>query len=115
MAITATMNRFNDDDESSSVATNSDASSRINRAHSLVKLPSMYSPASKASNPPYEKDSPMKNDDASFSSIDTNASSIDIDYDGLPVSDEIKELFGVIGNYEPVDLELETPLKCFMP
>ena len=113
------MNRFNDDDDDSSVATESDASSsRVNRAHSLVKLPSMYSPASNASTPDEKEKSSIKlDDDASSSSIGTNASSIDIDYDydGLPVSDEIKELFAVIGNYEPVDLELETPLKCFMP
>jgi intraflagellar transport protein 46 len=33
----------------------------------------------------------------------------------LEVSDEIKALFQHINNYEPIDLELETPLKCFIP
>ncbi|KAL7484153.1 hypothetical protein ACHAW6_009794 [Cyclotella cf. meneghiniana] len=37
------------------------------------------------------------------------------DYDNLDISDEIKELFKHIDVYEPIDLELETPLKCFIP
>ena len=39
----------------------------------------------------------------------------DIDYDTLDVSDEIKDLFKCIDAFEPADLELETPLKCFIP
>ncbi len=37
------------------------------------------------------------------------------DYDNLDISDEFKELFQLIDVYEPIDLELETPLKCFIP
>ena len=77
--------------------------SRANKAMSFVKLPSMYSPNSKASDP---------DQDASGSHA-TNASVID--FDQLPVSNEIKDLFHVIDEYEPVELDLDTPLKCFMP
>ncbi len=31
------------------------------------------------------------------------------------MSSEIKELFKLIDHYEPVDIELETPLKIFLP
>jgi intraflagellar transport protein 46 len=39
----------------------------------------------------------------------------EIDYDTLDVTDEIKQLFQHIDAYEPIDLELDTPLKCFIP
>jgi intraflagellar transport protein 46 len=32
----------------------------------------------------------------------------------LPVSDE-NDLFSLIDNYKPVDLDIDTPLKCFLP
>lgn len=103
------MNRFLEDsrDDDSSVGSDNSAA-RVIRAPSLVKLPSMYSrsPESRASS---HVSSPANENDVS--SVDTNVSSID--YDNLPVSDEIRKLFEVIGSYEPVELEIETPLKCF--
>lgn len=38
-----------------------------------------------------------------------------VDYQSLDVSPEIMALFTHIDDYDPVDLELETPLKCFIP
>ena len=38
-----------------------------------------------------------------------------VDYQSLDVSAEIMALFTHIDDYDPVDLELETPLKCFIP
>ena len=112
------MDRFGLDDsrDDSSTGTEHSAASRRNNATSFVKLssiPSMYSPTSKskASSHFHASDDDASNDDA-FSHA-TNESTID--YDQLPVSDEIKELFQVIDAYEPVELDLETPLKCFLP
>ena len=51
----------------------------------------------------------------SFSSKEESKSNDDIDYDTLDVTDEIRDLFQCIDAYEPADLELDTPLKCFMP
>ena len=37
------------------------------------------------------------------------------DYQALDVDDEIMALFNHIDDYDPIDLELDTPLKCFIP
>jgi len=68
----------------------------------------MYSPASNASN---------KNDNDSTSSPvnNANAKTVVVDDSQLPVTDEIKELFTYIDAYQPIDLEIDTPLHCFMP
>ncbi|KAL3769378.1 hypothetical protein ACHAW5_010497, partial [Stephanodiscus triporus] len=70
-------------------------------------LPSMQSPASNTST----------HGDETNENAPTCASikAIAIDYENLYVSNEIKELFKLIDNYEPVDIELETPLKIFLP
>jgi len=100
------MNRFglgNDDSshESSDISVN-------DKQRRSIQLPSMYSPASNASN---------KNDNDSTSSPvnNANAKTVVVDDSQLPVSDEIKELFTYIDAYEPVELEINTPLQCFMP
>ena len=90
-------------DDSSVDSEHSSASPRRNNSTSFVKLPSMYSPASKASSHDRESDD----------EVSSKASSID--YDQLEVSSEVRELFKLIDAYEPVELELETPLKCFIP
>lgn len=70
-------------------------------------LPSMQSPASNTST----------HDDETNDNAPTCADikAIAINYENLHVSNEIKELFKLIDNYEPVDIELETPLKIFLP
>ena len=88
---------LDDSRDDSSVNTENSAASRRNIS-SIGKLPSMRSPASNAS-------------------LDSAPSikAIAIDYENLHVSSEIKELFKLIDHYEPVDIELETPLKIFLP
>jgi len=100
------MNRFglgNDDSshESSDISVN-------DKQRRSIQLPSMYSPASNASN---------KNDNDSTSSPvnNANAKTVVVDDSQLPVTDEIKELFTYIDAYQPIDLEIDTPLHCFMP
>jgi hypothetical protein len=86
-----------DSRDDSSVNTENLAASRRNSS-SIGKLPSMRSPASNAS-----QDSAP------------SVKAITINYENLHVSSEIKELFKLIDHYEPVDIELETPLKIFLP
>ena len=45
----------------------------------------------------------------------TSRSGSTMDYEQLHVTKEVRELFRLIDAYEPIDLELETPLKCFLP
>lgn len=70
----------------------------------------MYSP-SKSSSHLCASNDDSSSDDASGRAAREPA----IDYDRLPVPDEFKELFELVDAYDPVDLELETPLKCFLP
>ena len=99
------MNRFGvedsmDDDSSSSQASQR---GRINNVNN-INLPSMYSPGD--------------GDDASNKDNEDHEVSNTTNYEQQQqhtVSNEIKELFTYMDAYEPVDLELETPLKCFMP
>jgi len=88
---------LDDSRDDSSVNTENSAASRRNSSY-IGKLPSMRSPASNASH-----------DSA------PSITAIAIDYEHLHVSSEIKELFKLIDHYEPVDIELETPLKMFLP
>ena len=99
------MNRFLEDDDSSSASHQSGASLKQRRS---IQLPSMYSPASNASS---------KNDDDRTSSLVNNANTkaVVLDDSQLPVTNEIKDLFTYIDAYEPVELEIDTPLHCFMP
>ncbi len=46
---------------------------------------------------------------------DVSVNNDGFDYDTLNVADDIRQLFNYIDTYEPIDLELETPLKCFIP
>jgi intraflagellar transport protein 46 len=55
------------------------------------------------------------NDKLENSPRETDNSVNEVDYDSLDVTDEIKILFQHIDAYEPIELELETPLKCFIP
>mmetsp|Transcript_10334 Transcript_10334/g.19021 ORF Transcript_10334/g.19021 Transcript_10334/m.19021 type:complete len:291 (+) Transcript_10334:2272-3144(+) len=106
-------NSRDDSSTESEYSTNSTAD-RTKRATSFVKLssiPSMYSPASKSSRHIRTSSDDSINDEAS--SHATNESTID--YDQFTVSNEIKDLFKIIDAYQPVDLDLETPLKCFVP
>ena len=88
---------LDDSRDDSSVNTENSAASRRNSS-SIGKLPSMRSHASNASH-----------DSA------PSVKAIAIDYKNLHVSSEIKELFKLIDHYEPVDIELEMPLKIFHP
>jgi intraflagellar transport protein 46 len=86
---------LDDSRDDSSVNTEHSAASRRNTS-SIGNLPSMQSPASNAS-------------------CDSAPKVVAIDYENLHVSSEIAELFKLIDDYEPVDIELETPLKIFLP
>ena len=97
------MNRFGlEDDESSSASHLSGASLKQKRS---IQLPSMYSPASNVENDNDSTSSPVNN---------ANAKAV-VDDSQLPVTDEIKELFTYIDAYQPTDLDIDTPLHCFMP
>ena len=57
-------------------------------------------------------------DEITFSHEDNDEETLQkhvIDYGALDVTEEIKDLFQYIDAYEPIDIELETPLKCFIP
>ena len=85
------MNRFDIDDDS--LSSNEHASPVLVRPN----LPSMYSPT------------PTDSKASSSKSKGSHASNNDAKHE------ELKKLFTYIDAYEPVELELETPLKCFMP
>ena len=97
------MNRFLEDDDSSSASQQSGASRKQRRS---IQLPSMYSPASNASSGNDSTSSPVNN---------ANTKTVVVDDSQLAVSDEIKDLFTYIDAYEPVEIEIDTPLHCFMP
>ena len=110
------MNRFGVEDsrDDDSLSSSSEASQR-GRTNN-INLPSMYSPDdSKASGRSSQGDSK----DASNKDNEDHNISKTTNYEQQqhhpPVSNEIKELFTYMDAYEPVDLELDTPLKCFMP
>jgi intraflagellar transport protein 46 len=98
------MNRFLDDDDSSAASSQQSGASLKQRRS--IQLPSMYSPTSNASS---------KNDSTSSPVNNANAKAVVDDIQELPVTNEIKDLFTYIDAYEPVDLDIETPLHCFMP
>ena len=112
------MNRFGvedsmDDDSSSSQASQR---GRINNVNN-INLPSMYSPTDSKASSISQGDG--DGDDASNKDNEDHEVSNTTHYKQNqhhhPVSNEIKELFTYMDAYEPVDLELDTPLKCFMP
>lgn len=99
------MNRFGLEDDSSH-----ESSVSLKVKQTSIQLPSMYSPASNASS---------KNNNGSSTSSSSHVNNANakavVDDSQLPVTDEIKELFTYIDAYQPVDLEIDTPLHCFMP
>ena len=94
------MNRFGLEDDDSSMASSQQSGASLKQRS--IQLPSMYSPASNAS-----ASSPVNN---------ANAKSVVLaDSQELPVTNEIKDLFTYIDAYQPTDLDIDTPLHCFIP
>ena len=104
----ATRDRF---DDSSTGSECSEAAGPTNRSSSFVKLSSIPSMYSKAADDD-EDDDPEASSDASTARGEDEG----LERDRPPrVSDEMRELFQLVDAYEPVDLDIETPLRCFFP